>query len=256
MQERKEPWMMTRDEWNAMKAELAAMRQTSLRDGGDVRAIEGQIEWLHFDAHRRERGWLEAHQASKIQITPSVLTGIVERLKQPIDHRLVVLRALRDLELSVPWQVVQDYPDLTVYLEPWQMPCNVYLSNRERVIDDVDADLYSRAQECFKVRFKYLRPLPGGRVIDEKVVTARPEIGASIHGTFGPATVTEVYVTSRRIPAYDWEDQGVRLHRERVVAAVASGQAVLPEIQAEHEGRIHHAAPLVRRSTQSARLSR
>lgn len=111
----KEPWMMTRAEWDKAKDDNrpnVVQSNFTKASGSQAVAQIKRLEYLLYNVGDSDKALVKALQDGSKTITEKERIELIERLDYPITHERVIKKALSEGK-PVPQEVLADYPELT-----------------------------------------------------------------------------------------------------------------------------------------------
>ena len=108
---RKEPWQMTREEWDQAREEChpnTLQTKFTKKSGSEAIREFAKMRWLCFDVRSEDSTRIRQAGREEIVLSSSEVEKIQDRLMTPVTHFDVVQRALR-LGLPVPEEALSEY---------------------------------------------------------------------------------------------------------------------------------------------------
>ena len=110
----KEPWQMTRSEWEAEREAVRpniAQSHLTRSSGSEAASRIARLEWLLYGVNDAARAEIEAAMRGAKTIAPERADALMDQINGPVTHRQVVEKAMAE-GLPVPASAVASYPDM------------------------------------------------------------------------------------------------------------------------------------------------
>lgn len=94
----REPWQLTRAEWNAERDRLRpnyAQSNFTRASGSEAQARHNRLDWLLFDVRKADSERLRAAQRGEFALTAAEAEDLLERLQTPVHYDDVIARAVQ-----------------------------------------------------------------------------------------------------------------------------------------------------------------